>query len=310
VDAADRSLLEASVAAALESHGTAAATDATLADLGWEDMLHYEPAASTGIVFMALGVCGADSSALDDVVANRLDLGVGTAIVHPPWGSAPTNGGVESTTVSAVGMIGPRASTADTTRFLLGDGVATVARDDLIVSDTIGSFAVARATNVAYSEWQPLAPEQVAGAVAAARLALAHQLAGQSISMLNLARDHALERVQFGEPIAHFQAVRHKLAETLVANEAAAAALAAALDDPSSLAIDLARVTAGRAASEAGRHCQQVLAGVGFTSEHDFHRFLFGSIEIDGLYGTTTGIESELGHHLLDIRQVPRVIEL
>ena len=45
------------------------------------------------------------------------------------------------------------------------------------------------------------------------------------------ARTHALERVQFGRPIGSFQAVRHRLAESLVALEAAAALLDAAWED-------------------------------------------------------------------------------
>ena len=44
-------------------------------------------------------------------------------------------------------------------------------------------------------------------------------------AMLTLARQHALDRVQFGRPIASFQAVRHRLAETLVAIEGAEATL-------------------------------------------------------------------------------------
>ena len=51
---------------------------------------------------------------------------------------------------------------------------------------------------------------------------------GASRTMLDLAREHAVERVQFDRPIAGFQAVRHRLAETLVAIEAADAALDAA----------------------------------------------------------------------------------
>ena len=40
--------------------------------------------------------------------------------------------------------------------------------------------------------------------------------------MLALARSHALDRVQFGRPLALFQAVRHRLAETLVVAERSA----------------------------------------------------------------------------------------
>ncbi len=42
--------------------------------------------------------------------------------------------------------------------------------------------------------------------------------------MLALARTHAMDRTQFGKPVAGFQD-RHKLAETLVAIEGAEAAL-------------------------------------------------------------------------------------
>ena len=51
--------------------------------------------------------------------------------------------------------------------------------------------------------------------------------------MLDLARTHALERVQFGRPIARFQAVRHRLAEALVAVEALDATLRRGRDEPS-----------------------------------------------------------------------------
>ena len=58
-----------------------------------------------------------------------------------------------------------------------------------------------------------------------ARRAVGWWLVGSARAMLTLARQHALDRVQFGKPIASFQAVRHRLAETLVAIEGAEATL-------------------------------------------------------------------------------------
>ena len=55
---------------------------------------------------------------------------------------------------------------------------------------------------------------------------------GAARTMLELARQHALERVQFGRPITIFQAVRHRLADSLIALEAADGLLAAAWDEP------------------------------------------------------------------------------
>lgn len=62
--------------------------------------------------------------------------------------------------------------------------------------------------------------------VAEARIAVGWWLVGSARGMLSLARQHALDRVQFSRPIAGFQAIRHRLAETLVAIEGAEATLA------------------------------------------------------------------------------------
>src|SRR6185437_15646271 len=105
--------------------------------------------------------------------------------------------------------------------------------------------------------------------LAVGRRALGWWLVGTSRAMLALARQHALDRVQFGRPVASFQAIRHRMAETLVAIEGAEATLGAATDDFGSL---LAKAAAGQAALTAAKHCQQVLGGIGFTAEHELHR--------------------------------------
>ena len=67
--------------------------------------------------------------------------------------------------------------------------------------------------------------------------------------------------------------MRHRLAETLVAIEAADAVLDAAWEDGVAGTAAVAKALAGRGARTASRHCQQVLAGIGFTTEHEFHRY-------------------------------------
>ena len=108
--------------------------------------------------------------------------------------------------------------------------------------------------------------------VAEARVAVGWWLVGSARAMLSLARRHALDRVQFGKPIASFQAVRHRLAETLVAIEGAEATLTLPGADNPDLTALLAKAAAGKAALTAAKHCQQVLGGIGFTEEHDLHR--------------------------------------
>ena len=110
-----------------------------------------------------------------------------------------------------------------------------------------------------------------------ARRALGWWLVGSARAMLTLARQHAMDRVQFGRPIASFQAVRHRLAETLVAIEGAEATLSLPGTDNPDLTAMLAKAAAGKAALTAAKHCQQVLGGIGFTAEHDLHRHVNGS---------------------------------
>jgi hypothetical protein len=140
--------------------------------------------------------------------------------------------------------------------------------------------------------------------LAKGRLALGWWLAGSARAMLVLARQHAVDRVQFGRPIASFQAVRHRLAETLVAIEGAEATLLAATDDLGCL---LAKAAAGQAALTAAKHCQQVLGGIGFTSEHDLHRHVKRTYVLDGLLGSTRDLTREAGAVVRSLGHAPRL---
>ena len=128
--------------------------------------------------------------------------------------------------------------------------------------------------------------------------------------MLELARSHALDRVQFGRPISEFQAVRHRLADTLVAIETADAGLAAAWDDPSPDTAAMAKALAGRGARSAARHCQQVLAGIGFTTEHPLHRYVRRVLVLDQLLGAGRSLTTQLGTALVRSRQLSPLLPL
>ena len=143
--------------------------------------------------------------------------------------------------------------------------------------------------------------------LAAGRRALGWWLVGTSRAMLTLARQHALDRVQFGRPVASFQAVRHRLAETLIAIEGAEATLGAATDDFGSL---LAKAAAGQAALTAAKHCQQVLGGIGFTAEHELHRHVKRALLLDGLLGSARELTREAGARLRAEGSAPRLVHL
>ncbi|SFF58856.1 acyl-CoA dehydrogenase family protein [Streptomyces mirabilis] len=143
--------------------------------------------------------------------------------------------------------------------------------------------------------------------LAAGRRALGWWLLGTGRAMLALARSHVLDRTQFGRPLASFQAVRHRLAETLVALDGVESTLVAAEDDLGCL---LAKAAAGQAALTAARHCQQVLGGIGFTAEHDLHRHVRRALVLDGLLGGARELTREAGALIREGRSAPRLVQL
>ncbi len=320
IDADERALMEEAVRGALaDAVAEGADADSVLAKLGWLEMLRDEPDDAIAIVFGALGRTNAVATALDDVLATALgeeprsDL----AVVLPPFGgsSAP---GSEAGEVRADGLATARAVHARDLLVVCSTGnaehaVAVPAEDAQVeridgVDPDGGLHAVrVRARSEGSSS---LGPAAWSSAIALGQRAVSHQIEGGCRTMLDLARTHALEREQFGRPIARFQAVRHRLAEALVAAEALEAALQAARDEPGPETAALAKAVAGRSARTVARHAQQVLAGIGFTTEHAFHRTLKRTMALEGLLGSADGIVLEVGRRLLAERRVPTLIEL
>lgn len=168
--------------------------------------------------------------------------------------------------------------------------------------------------------WPQAGPAIEPAALAAGRRAIGWWLLGAGRAMLSLARAHAVDRVQFGRPIASFQAVRHRLAETLVALDGAEAALAASGENTASgensagaddeLSSLLAKAAAGHAALIASRGCQQVLGGIGFTAEHPLHVHVKRVLVLDGLLGSARELTIAAGRRVIRDGAAPRLADL
>jgi alkylation response protein AidB-like acyl-CoA dehydrogenase len=107
----------------------------------------------------------------------------------------------------------------------------------------------------------------------------AAEAAGVAAWSLDTAAAYARVREQFGRPIGTFQAVKHLCAEMLCRREEAVAvawdaARAQEDGDNAPLAAAVAAAVATDAAVENAKACIQVLGGIGFTWEHDAHRYL------------------------------------
>ncbi len=113
-----------------------------------------------------------------------------------------------------------------------------------------------------------------------------------------------------GAPSSRFQAVRHRLADALVAVEALEACIGAAWDAPGPETAALAKAAAGRTARTVAAHSQQVLAGIGFTTDHPFHRYLKRTLALEGIFGSVDDIVVAVGRQLLATRRAPVLIDL
>jgi hypothetical protein len=299
-----------------------------LTDFGWEECLSAAPRSATAALFEGMGRAGSRSAAIHDVVRNALlvappdDLAVAGVVSIPPPGEV-SSGVTDSGRVWARGFLFGGKASAGEVLFAV-----TAGRSLRVVAVGLDALASLRAVSgldprlelVEVTAFDAPARTVLAGdravaawqcATAAGRRALAHQITGAARRMLELAVEHAKTRHQFGSPIGSFQAVRHRLAEAYVAVEAATAATAAAweADDPV-LASMLAKSLAGRAARVGGRHCQQVLAGIGFTAEHPFHLFLTRALVLDTFLGSSSELPRAIGRALAARGGIPRLVEL
>lgn len=107
-------------------------------------------------------------------------------------------------------------------------------------------------------------------------LARAVQMAGALEAALEQSVRYAGERVQFGRPIAKFQAIQQQLAVLAGQVAAATAATNAAIEALGSsrepLAIAIAKARVGEAATIGAGIAHQVHGAIGFTHEHTLHQ--------------------------------------
>ena len=139
--------------------------------------------------------------------------------------------------------------------------------------DEVAMVAILEETGYAALE-QPILDETMGGDPDRLALGAAAQLVGLGQRMLDMTVDYAKQREQFGVPVGSFQAVKHHLADALkdIAFARPAVRRAAATLDPRD--VSMAKAMASDAASLSARHALQCHGAIGYTVEHDLHRFL------------------------------------
>ncbi len=263
---------------------TLAATDAIVRHGSGAQQRDLLPRIATGGLRIALAVLEADQGydphdARTAVAADRLN---GSKILVGD--------------VMAANLIMVVARTGDRTALVMVEpearGVKVRAHDDL---DPTSGFGEVSFDQVAVAREDILA--EAAGARAVDRLvdvaATLHaaMLTGIASRMLDKAVDYARVRVQFGQAIGAFQAIKHRCADMAVALEAGRStayyAFWAVTEDASDAtrAASMAKAYCGDVARQICNETIQVHGGMGFTWDLGLHRYLRRAKVIEHSYG-------------------------
>jgi alkylation response protein AidB-like acyl-CoA dehydrogenase len=177
-----------------------------------------------------------------------------------PWATQAV--GIVVVAAGYVALVAPSAADVRA-----GTNLAGEPRDDVAVELEVGDAAAS-----------PVPSSYDASLVLALGAACrAQQIAGALETALELSVRYANDRVQFGRPLAKFQAIQHQLA--LAAEQVAAARVAAdgaslaiaARGADAGFAIAAAKIRAGEAAGKVTDYAHQVHGAIGFTHEHRLH---------------------------------------
>jgi alkylation response protein AidB-like acyl-CoA dehydrogenase len=176
------------------------------------------------------------------------------------------------------------AESADVLLLAHGDEVHAVPRSEARLEAQPSIDGARRLARVA---WTPGAatlvtadPAALAGARDRGAVAAAAELLGLARAMLDVTVEYAKTRKQFGLPIGGFQAVKHHLADAVVAIEMAApvvyrAAYAlAGREADRSIAASMAKAVASDAAVLMVRKALQCHGAIGYAFENDLHMWM------------------------------------
>lgn len=140
----------------------------------------------------------------------------------------------------------------------------------------------------------------VENATTNARIAIAAELAGIASKAVEMTIAYTKDRIQFGKPIASFQAVQHRLVEMWSDAEFACASVVNAVvkqsegdDKAAHLAVLAAKARCGDAATSICRRGVHLHGAMGFTDEHDIGLYLKRAIALSATLGQPEAMRLE-----------------
>jgi alkylation response protein AidB-like acyl-CoA dehydrogenase len=303
-----------------EDHGGGSVSGHGLLDLALvaEEMGRWVspgPLVPTNVVAAALSEFGTDAQR--DAYLPQLLSGDAVAtwcLGEPRRSGLPTAITLEATRKAGgfvlSGKKGAAEAAGEAESFLVAALVDGAPTQFLVAADTPG-VSVARAegidlvrryATVSFDD-VTLPPEAVLGEVGGAgaqietlfELAVTLQcasMAGSVDRVLEFTLEYLFDRFSFGRALASYQALKHRMADMKVWNEASlatAAAAARAVDDRSEKAFELVSVAKsyiGERAPLMLQDCVQLHGGIGVTWDHDLHLYVRRVLQERTIFGT------------------------
>lgn len=235
----------------------------------------------------------------ETIVARRLLSSAGLALPEGPIGLAPMTAHGNIAAAVAYGRSVPHVVVADSDTLALLEVVGAVARQghnqageprddiDLGRARRVGSAALPEAARRLRIEGALLRSVELSGAL---ERTLEH-----SLTWVN-------DRVQFGKPIARFQAVQHAMAvmasEVAAGRAAVTMAVEAAGGEADWLATAVAKSRAGEAAGKVANAAHAAFGAMGFTREHLLHYSTRRLWAWRDDFGSEVVWQTGLGHHI------------
>jgi alkylation response protein AidB-like acyl-CoA dehydrogenase len=264
----------------------------------------YAPAVREAGGSLAAVASGEGTGTLAVAEHGRWDVDAVATEARPVGGDRYTLHGTKTHVFEApfVDTIAVVARTGDRTGlFAIAPGDATI--DPLTAVDGSRSLATVELDGTpATAIGEPT--DRLGRALEEAAIALALEMVGTAQTIFDITLEYAKHRFQFGVPIGSFQAVKHKLANMMVAIERARAtcyfaAATIAEDDPRrALAASMAKAAAGDAQRLVGQDGIQLLGGIGYTWEHDMHLYVKRVRSSEPLFGNAAFHRAKVADHL------------
>jgi alkylation response protein AidB-like acyl-CoA dehydrogenase len=243
---------------------------------------------------------------LEAAAAGEITL-TATSLRTIPAGADGAAAGSNGAEVSKAGPAVAYGGDADVVIAERGGVVRAVSRDDVAVVERRTSVDGSRRfADITWSRSTPLRGADANLLRARGAAGAAAVLCGLAAHLIDTTAAYVKERHQFGVPIGSFQAVKHHLADALIALEHARPAVYCAAWSISTRQPALtrdasfAKVYANEAAGLAARVALQCHGAIGYTFEHDLHLWLKRVWSLQQAWGDTAHHRDQVAAALLD----------